>query len=229
MGTLVHPAVCMRPCVSTCRLLMNGEARTCINVRAVCVHHVCGRSAPILRLFLCVNSFPLLSRSLQVSRDLALEIVQDFRLSRSRAQTYGSDAMNFLQTKNAAIDPECAMSRLEWNDKALKCSCVHCSYRASVAFVPLLNNPATGRKSSVRTKIVIQLPLFEKMCGVACCHHPIVHNLATNLAWQWRVCANSPQPGNANVTFDYYSVPNVAFAFAFPRLRAVCSNSPVVV
>ncbi len=36
----------------------------------------------------------------------------------------------------------------------------------------------------------------------------------------WRVLANSPQPGNANanVTFDYHSLPKVAFS----GLRAVC-------
>ncbi len=40
----------------------------------------------------------------------------------------------------------------------------------------------------------------------------------------WRVLANSPQPrnANANVTFDYPSIPKVTFAFAFPELRAVC-------
>ncbi len=41
---------------------------------------------------------------------------------------------------------------------------------------------------------------------------------------EWRVLAKSPQPrnANANVTFDYHSIPKVTFAFAFPRLRAVC-------
>ncbi len=47
--------------------------------------------------------------------------------------------------------------------------------------------------------------------------------------WHWRVWAKSPQPGNvnANVTFDHHSTPKVTFAFAFPRLRAVSSNSPL--
>ncbi len=42
--------------------------------------------------------------------------------------------------------------------------------------------------------------------------------------FNWRVCANSPQPGNANanVTFDQNYTPQVTFAFAFPGLRAVC-------
>ncbi len=40
-----------------------------------------------------------------------------------------------------------------------------------------------------------------------------------------RVLANSPQPKNTNVNV-HHSIPKVTFAFAFPGLRAVCSNSP---
>ncbi len=44
---------------------------------------------------------------------------------------------------------------------------------------------------------------------------------------EWQGLANSPQPRNANATFDYHSMPKVMFAFVFPGLRAVCSNFQV--
>ncbi len=55
-----------------------------------------------------------------------------------------------------------------------------------------------------------------------------VTGAGTHTAAQGRDEANNPQPGNAdaNVTFDYHSKLKVTFAFAFPGLWAVCSNSP---
>ncbi len=46
---------------------------------------------------------------------------------------------------------------------------------------------------------------------------------------QWRVCANSRQPGNAdaNVTFDNHNKPKFTFAFASCIYVARCTNSPM--
>ncbi len=84
------------------------------------------------------------------------------------------------------------------------------------------NGGQKGKLNSGRHPVSVSI--LQSVCLVHTTGH-VMRCVPAVFVWsdavqQRRVLVKSPQPGNANVIFDYQSTPKVTFAF--PGLRAAC-------